>query len=665
MNLPSLVITLCVGLAAALFVGQACWRHGRRTGIVFTLLVLGAGAALGLRMAELAGAFDARAEGEDAVDLREVAYETSDACRKCHAAEYASWYRTYHRTMTQEATPATVVGDFDDVELQVFGHPARLFREGDTFFMELVDGDWEKEQIDRGLDPTVARHPPRRRYRVDRLVGSHQMQVYLYRTPEGRYLTLPLEWNIREQRWVTAAGNYLQPPSERPWLFAHVATWNETCLFCHNTRPNPGVHDDREFFDTGERFRSTVQELGIACEACHGPSALHEAVNRDPVRRYLHESRDVPDATIVHPARLDQDASLELCGRCHGKFGLRPELREEGFREGDPFVPGHVALADFYREPTPETGGPHRRMDREGYFWPDGTPRPTAMEYQGVRLSPCAERGPMDCLDCHSMHDADPEDQLRFADDPTTARFEDDEACLQCHDAYREPATRRRHTRHEPTSEGSRCVNCHMPFATFGLMKTVRTHRIVDPDAQLTARTRLPNGCNQCHADKTLAWTARYLQEWYDAPPLAPLGDARDELALTVVELLSGHALNRTLAAASLGWAPAIEAAPGDWAVPLLLEALRDDYAAVRLNAWVALRTREGLDPALYDYLAPAEQREEAIARIERAWRERGGERSSDAVPGAVAVHPARGLDPGWREALLEVRDTTPLTILE
>ena len=39
-------------------------------------------------------------------------YATSDACRACHPSEYASWHRSYHRTMTQAASAATVRAPF-------------------------------------------------------------------------------------------------------------------------------------------------------------------------------------------------------------------------------------------------------------------------------------------------------------------------------------------------------------------------------------------------------------------------------------------------------------------------------------------------------------------------------------------------------------------------
>ena len=47
-------------------------------------------------------------------------YSTSDRCRSCHPQQYASWRRTYHSTMTQLPSEATVQGNFDN-------HRTRLF----------------------------------------------------------------------------------------------------------------------------------------------------------------------------------------------------------------------------------------------------------------------------------------------------------------------------------------------------------------------------------------------------------------------------------------------------------------------------------------------------------------------------------------------------------
>jgi hypothetical protein len=50
---------------------------------------------------------------ERPLSVRGAAFVGSDACRRCHAEQHATWYRTFHRTMTQEASTESVLGDFD------------------------------------------------------------------------------------------------------------------------------------------------------------------------------------------------------------------------------------------------------------------------------------------------------------------------------------------------------------------------------------------------------------------------------------------------------------------------------------------------------------------------------------------------------------------------
>ena len=69
----------------------------RRALVGVALLAVGFGLAL----------FAVRRELARSVDLREVAYVGSDACRRCHEDHHASWHRTFHRTMTREATAET------------------------------------------------------------------------------------------------------------------------------------------------------------------------------------------------------------------------------------------------------------------------------------------------------------------------------------------------------------------------------------------------------------------------------------------------------------------------------------------------------------------------------------------------------------------------------
>src|SRR5262245_54531962 len=44
----------------------------------------------------------------------DVEHVTSETCAKCHPAHYESWHRTYHRSMTREAKPENIKGDFNN-----------------------------------------------------------------------------------------------------------------------------------------------------------------------------------------------------------------------------------------------------------------------------------------------------------------------------------------------------------------------------------------------------------------------------------------------------------------------------------------------------------------------------------------------------------------------
>src|SRR5438105_2957671 len=63
------------------------------------------------------------------IQVAEEGYVSSDTCRACHPAQYASWHTSFHRTMTQVATPDTVQAEFDGTRVaDVAGRPMMLQR---------------------------------------------------------------------------------------------------------------------------------------------------------------------------------------------------------------------------------------------------------------------------------------------------------------------------------------------------------------------------------------------------------------------------------------------------------------------------------------------------------------------------------------------------------
>jgi len=100
-------------------------------------------------------------------------YVTSDSCRACHPGNYASWHASFHRTMTQVATAATLLPDARDVELSFAGRQYKLERRGDNIFVS-----------DRSLGE--AAYGPSRQ--VVLLTGSHTLQILWSETGQGRTL---------------------------------------------------------------------------------------------------------------------------------------------------------------------------------------------------------------------------------------------------------------------------------------------------------------------------------------------------------------------------------------------------------------------------------------------------------------------------------------------
>jgi hypothetical protein len=193
------------------------------------------------------------------------------------------------------------------------------------------------------------------------------------------------------------------------------------------------------------------------------------------------------------------------------------------------------------------------------------------------------------------------------------------QACLQCHPALGAAASLTAHTHHAADSAGSSCYNCHMPHTTYGLLRAIRSHQISNPNVRESTELGRPNACNLCHLDRSLAWTAGKLADWYGqkVPELSP--DDR-ELSAGVQWLLKGDAEQRLLVAWSMGWAPAQKASGHDWLYPFLAFELNDPYAAVRFAAWKSLQSLPGFSGYDFDYTVDDAHQKEAVAKAYQKW---------------------------------------------
>jgi predicted CXXCH cytochrome family protein len=539
----------------------------------------------------------------------EFGYAGANACRSCHADHHASWSRTYHRTMTQEASAQSVQGAFDGQVVRYWGQPVRPIQKEGRFLFEYLD---PRDNSVRGTVP------------VARTVGSHRYQQYLALAAGGRYQRLPLIWHNGEQRWIHYNGAFLYDDAQR--YDQHAATWNPNCIYCHNTGPEPRITNADELFQRlkrGERFNylaeahwdSRVAELGIACETCHGPGAQHAAANRNPVRRYWLQLTRRADPSIVNPRRLTPERAAQVCGQCHGqRLPARPELVARWLGRGPTFRAGedlqqHVQLVT--RDTPVPAGDPDTFRLR---FWSDGTPRLSAYELQGLMQSRCYREGGASCIGCHSAHGGDPAGMI-------TAENREGAACIACHQGseQRVPA----HVRHAATGAATHCVDCHMPKLAYGVMEIHRSHRIENPAPATNAAGQRPDACTGCHSDRSAAWAEANLQAWKNGNPPTPA--ASGAMAENLRQLFAGDPVQRALAARLAGAEDAaLSKAARHAQLPLLFAAMEDRYPAVRRFAWLSARVTatvledEALQQALagFDFIADAPLRVAGLAAI-------------------------------------------------
>lgn len=341
----------------------------------------------------------------------------SETCKRCHERTYLDWRTSLHSRMMRDAKSDTAANIGD------FKNPSDVR----TF---------TKEEVDYTL-------------------GSQWKQQYLKR--EGNDLiVLPAQYNVPTGEW-------------KPYFPDQTAkrNWFTECAGCHATGVDPE--------------KKTFVEMGIACEACHGPGSNHvEAVPGYEI------------ATIIQAGRLTPNLAAQICGSCHtrgrdksGKYAYPVDYQ---VHKGE----GNIRL--YFDEATPE--------NNPEYFWPSGESRYSNQQYLDWKQSEHAKVGVI-CVTCHNVHrskttlvSTGDSSNLLDAIISKTRLFEDT-LCKSCHTTVQYRYAHRIHT------FGS-CVRCHMPrVASIGEAGDAHSHtfRFMYPAASLEAGgvDKQPNACNGCH----------------------------------------------------------------------------------------------------------------------------------------------------------------------
>jgi predicted CXXCH cytochrome family protein len=390
----------------------------------------------------------------------------SGSCQGCHEQEHSQWARSLHLQMTRPADTAAVIGDFSNVSFTGNGRAYRTEERGGKRFISVSHGG-----------------RPFKTFEVNYTLGAKRFQGYLSRLPDGGLYVLPAFWHIAQKRWID--WKEITPVPDGNHDLRQI--WNVTCFNCHATNL------DARFDVASKTYNTSWSEMGLGCEACHGPGKPHIAL----MEEWKRTGKPSPKAPIgiFAPRGAAPRQVFDMCAYCHGNknnlfLGFTPGDRLEEY-----------ALPFLVSQPMPSD-------DPQGDFWPDGRPsrfnRP-----QALTLSGCFMKGNVTCTNCHVAHGSRQEHSLKVS------IAESDRLCTQCHEPLSAAENVERHTRHPLKSQGSRCIECHMSDVNWRLLIRRRDHTFAAPVPEMTAKYGVPNGCTTCHEGRTPEWAMKTMDEWY------------------------------------------------------------------------------------------------------------------------------------------------------
>jgi hypothetical protein len=409
-------------------------------------------------------ALHAQNDGKPAPTFRntgpDVAYVGSKTCGDsgCHTDIYKAYQPTPHG---QSMTLANVPSD-----LARAPRPVTVFNQANNRYYTVYQQNGDLYQSAYELDKS-GRKVYDIAHKLDYVTGGDSVGYsYLFQL-DGWIFQAPLSYYAHSQTWELSPG---YPKDDVG--FTRVMTTG--CLLCHNGQPDPLVNHDGQFRDGLFRdppFR--FGELGISCETCHGPGALHvqemrvQAMRANPKR--ILAAGEV-DTSIVNPAHLSPRLHDDLCQECHQAGDAQviyPGKTVMDYRPGTPLA-DTIAIVKRPIRPDQreeanrlEAAPPIRGSLEEPLWWKNST----------LQLSKCytATNGQLTCSTCHSIH---------HPPAPGGEKASYRAACLSCHTVRSctlKPEDPKR------VAAADYCIECHMekrPVAGIAHSNDTK-HRIV------------------------------------------------------------------------------------------------------------------------------------------------------------------------------------------
>jgi Cytochrome c554 and c-prime len=314
-------------------------------------------------------------------DAARDSYVGTAVCAKCHASKVATQQTNAMSHAALRAADAEVLHQHDHLSFRVGPYHEEIVTKGGKSVLTVTTGD-NAASVSADL--------------VWAFGIGHMGQTYVYEK-NGSFYESHLSFFASTQDLDITPGQSLATPDNLEDAAGRrmPAAESRRCFSCHTTASV-----------TKDQFDVNGATLGVTCEACHGPGAVHVADMKS----------DLPQEgskTIMNPSRLDPIESVDFCGACHRTW-------EDVVTGG--FIGVGVLNARF---------APYRLENSKCWSKPD------------ARLI---------CVACHDPH-------LPLEHDASAY----DSRCLQCHVNQTGAKPNTDYPGAACPVSTKKCVTCHMP----------------------------------------------------------------------------------------------------------------------------------------------------------------------------------------------------------
>jgi len=291
----------------------------------------------------------------------------------------------------QIANDSTVLGDFENVKVNIDEVKYFFYKEDSKFFVRINEID-DSEKA----------------YEITYTFGVTPLQQYLIDFDKGKKQVLRVTWDVLKNEWYHQyKGDHIEPNDWLHWT-RDAQNWNTMCAECHSTNLQNNYDVEADAFNT------TFSEINVACESCHGPAKEHvNWANKNPLGKNTYILKGT-----------DQTQQLNQCAGCHARRSKLTANMEPGKKFEDQFILQALSTEYYHGD---------GQIDEEDYVY--GSFRQSKMYAEGVRCSDCHDPHSLKlkfddnklCLQCHTPAVYDTE-KHHFHAENTEASL-----CISCH----------------------------------------------------------------------------------------------------------------------------------------------------------------------------------------------------------------------------------------